>query len=343
MLLLSTVVGCASLRWYGQAVGGQLDLLSRREHIAELLADPTTDPLLASQLTQVLAIRQFAVAELALPTSRSYRHYADLERSAAVWNVIAAPRYSVAPVTWCYPIAGCVAYRGYFDQQDAIVEARKLSDEGLDTIVSPAIAYSTLGWFDDPVLNTMLAWSETELAAFLFHELAHEAVYVAGDTAFNEAYASVVERVGVERWLRATSEDNSEKDELEAWRQRQEIRTDWTQLMLTARADLQQGYAATTDQQALAIFKVERFGQLQHELAALADQHLAPGLRRWSEQSLNNANLALIATYGLGVEAFDAVLLRCQQNMACFHAEVRELARASSQVRSDFLAQNDTQ
>ncbi len=335
--------GCATLSWYGQAVSGQLDLLSRREHIADLLADPSTDPELARRLRHVLAIREFAAAELSLPESRSYRHYADLERSAAVWNVIATGRYSVEPVTWCYPIAGCVAYRGYFDREDALAEARKLgaqglNGQGLDVIVSPAVAYSTLGWFDDPVLNTMLAWDDAELAGFLFHELAHEAVYVAGDSAFNEAYATVVERSGVERWLQSRSDSAA----LEAWRSRNRAIADWSALLLSTREQLQSGYADASDEAALADFKAAVFASLSADLAALADTYAADWLRRWSERPLNNADLALLATYRRGIAAFDQLLADCEQDLACFHERVRRLAEESPAKRSDFLNLADT-
>jgi predicted aminopeptidase len=328
--------GCAHLRWYGQAAGGQIDLLARREHIADLLADPSTDPVLARRLRQVLEVRAFAVAELGLPASRSYRHYADLERPAAVWNVIAAGRYSLDPVTWCYPIAGCVAYRGYFDHKDAQEKARALAVEGLDVIVSPAVAYSTLGWFDDPVLNTMLAWSEADLAGFLFHELTHEALYVKGETAFNEAYATTVERVGVERWLGARDDTAA----LRSWREGQARRDAVVALMLAAREDLRQGYAERRDdQQALADFKARRIARLRADLVALDAASGQARPSRWSERALNNASLALVATYRQGVAAFEALLQQCEGSMVCFHERVRELADAAPEARSEFLRQ----
>jgi predicted aminopeptidase len=328
---------CASIRWYGQAVGGQIDLLARREHIADLLADPSTDPVLAKRLAEVLRIREFAVAELGLPASRSYRHYADLERSAAVWNVIAAGRYSVDPLTWCYPIAGCVAYRGYFDHEAAEDQARKLAADGLDVIVSPAVAYSTLGWFDDPVLNTMLAWEDADLAGFLFHELAHEAVYVKGDTAFNEAYASAVERIGVERWLQSAGALSVLGD----WRQRRRQRDGLVELMLEAREALRQGYAERQgDEQALSAFKAQRLARLRADLMALSDRPGQPNQNRWAGYPLNNASLALTATYREGIEAFEELIESCAGSMPCFHDRVRELADSTPQRRAEFLRRN---
>lgn len=293
-----------------------------------MLADPSTDPILAQRLGQVLTIREFAATDLGLPSSRSYRHYADLERMAAVWNVIAAGRYSVDPVTWCYPIAGCVAYRGYFEADAARDEARRLAADGLDVIVSPAVAYSTLGWFDDPVLNTMLAWKDAELAGFLFHELAHEAVYVKGDTAFNEAYATTVERIGITRWLRATGDDAA----LEAWRQGNEQRDGQVELMLEAREELRQGYAdRQDDERALAAFKAQRFARLRADLLA------SSGRDRWTGAPLNNASLALTATYRQGIEAFEGLMSACDGSMACFLEHVRTLAESSPERRAEFL------
>ena len=337
LLLWITLSACSSIRWYGQAVEGQVDLLTRREHIADLLADPSTDPLLVQRLSQVLKVREFAVAEVGLPSSRSYRHYADLERSAAVWNVIAAGPYSVDPLTWCYPIAGCVAYRGYFDLGDAQAQASKLAADGLDVIVSPAIAYSTLGWFDDPVLNTMLRWEDADLAGFLFHELAHEAVYVKGDTAFNEAYASTVERIGVERWLQAAGDESA----LQGWRERRQRRDRLGELLLEAREDLRQGYAERLgDKQALEEFKAQRFVQLSADLIALSGRLAMPGQGRGARPPLNNATLALTATYREGIQAFEELFDACAGSMPCFHEEVRALAESTPEERAEFLRPN---
>jgi len=329
--------GCATLSWYGQAVSGQLDLLSKREHIADLLADPSTDPELARRLSDVLAIREFAAAELSLPESRSYRHYADLERSAAVWNVVAAAPYSVVPATWCYPIAGCVAYRGYFDPDDAREQAQRLEVEGLDVIVSPAVAYSTLGWFDDPVLNTMLAWDDADLAGFLFHELAHEAVYVKGDTAFNEAFATTVERVSVARWLEATGDGPA----LAAWHRDQEYLDGLAKLMLAAREQLRQGYAARAgDEPSLIEFKAQRFAQLRADLIDFSDRRGLLGQAQWGHRPLNNASLALTASYRQGIGAFDHLFEACHHSMDCFLERVRVLARSTPEQRAEFLRSN---
>jgi len=322
--LLAATAGCATLSWYGQAAHGQLDLLARREHISELVADPATDPELAEMLEQVLVMREFAVEELALPPSRSYRHYADLERPAAVWNVIAAPAYSVSPQLWCYPIAGCVAYRGYFSRERAERQAAELRGQGLDVIVAPATAYSTLGWFADPVLNTMLAWDEARLAGYLFHELAHEALYVKGDSAFNEAYATVVERVGVERWLK----HRALGDQLEGWRGDRIRAAEINTLLLQARERLAEGYRDIEDPRRLAEFKQAEFRRLAQALEPLLG----------TIRPLNNADLALIATYEQGAAAFSELLEACRGELACYHRRAAEQASLAPAERASFIA-----
>jgi len=187
-----------------QAAAGQAEVLSRSEPIEKLLADPATPAPLRARLDLVAEARRFAIEELGLADGRSFRKYADLGRPYAVWNVVAAPEFSVTPRRWCYPVAGCVAYRGYFDEARAEATARRLDASGDDVTIGGVATYSTLGYLPDPVFNTMLGWRETRLVGTVFHELAHERLYVPGDSEFNEAFASVVEQEGVRRWLLAT-------------------------------------------------------------------------------------------------------------------------------------------
>jgi len=333
MGLVSVLAGCATLAWYGQAVSGQLDLLSRREHIADLIENPATDDILRQRLERVLEIRQFARSELGLPDSRSFRHYADLQRPAAVWNVIASPRFSVTPKTWCYPIAGCVAYRGYFDRDQAWAAAERLAEEGLDVTVAPAVAYSTLGWFSDPVLNTMLAWSDATLAGFLFHELSHEMLYVPGDSAFNEAYASLVEREGVKRWLAR----QNEPDLAARWEQDRVIRDRLIEQLLTTRERLSELYAGELNSFDMDVAKTREFLRLQEAIGELADEHETDQLAGWLSRPLNNADLALVATYEAGVGAFADLLAECDSDWTCFHQRSSSVAASGAVARQDFL------
>jgi predicted aminopeptidase len=324
---------CATLGWYGQAVSGHLDLLARREHIADLIHDPATDPALAARLGLVLQMREFAVSELGLPDSRSYSQYADIEREAVVWNVIATPADDLAPKTWCYPITGCLAYRAYFRRDRAESYARRLADQGMDVAVAPAVAYSTLGWFADPVLSTMLAWDDARLAGFIFHELTHEKLFVPGETAFNEAYATAVEREGVRRWLLA----RDELAELDAWERGRAEFSALTEILLAARERLAEVYAGSDPLEAKLAAKAAEFERLSVELQALAEALSADWIARFAERELNNAHLAHVATYEAGVAAFEALLVDCEGELACLHRRVKRLAESDSRHREVFL------
>ncbi|MBS0396230.1 MAG: aminopeptidase, partial [Proteobacteria bacterium] len=211
---------------------GQLELNARRVPVARLLAAPDTAPALRAQLALAARIRDFASRELGLPDNASYRSYADIGRPYVLWNVFATPEFGVDPVRWCFPVAGCVAYRGYFSERRARDFALELEARGDDAVVSGVPAYSTLGHFADPLLSTMLRWDETELAALVFHELAHQVVYVRGDTAFNEGFASVVEAEGVRRWL----ESEGRGEALAGYRAREARYAEVAALVAEARA-----------------------------------------------------------------------------------------------------------
>ena len=202
LLILTLAMAPLSGCYLMQAAMGQLEIVRKREPIAEVIARPSTPAPLRTRLEYVSSAREFASNELGLPDNKSYRSYADLERPYVVWNVFATDEFSVEPRRWCFPIAGCVVYRGYFNETRAENYARKLRFDGEDTNVGGVAAYSTLGHFDDPILNTMLVWNDVQLAGTLFHELAHQVVYVPGESEFNEAFATVVEEAGLERWLK---------------------------------------------------------------------------------------------------------------------------------------------
>lgn len=330
--------GCATLGWYGQAARGQVEMLCKRQPIDRLMADPDTPKALRDRLATALEARQFAMAELGLPESRSYTYFADLERDAAVWNVIATPRFSMQPKTWCYPLVGCLAYRGYFRAEAAYRHAARLADQGYDTAVMPAVAYSTLGWFADPVLNTMLAYDDTWLAGLIFHELAHEKLYVRDDTAFNEAYARLVEREGVRRWLRA----RREHDRLRDWELDQVREQAFVDLLLATRVELIDVYARDLPEAAMAQAKQEQFRLLQERIRQFGDQHGNDRYAGWLRIELNNAYLASLATYEAGVAAFAGLLEHdCAGDLQCLHAEAARMAGWSASERARFLARED--
>jgi predicted aminopeptidase len=320
--------------WYGQAARGQLEVLAKREDIAELIADPATDPALRERLRTVLEIRRYASDELGLPDGRSYTLYADLERPAPVWNVVATPRFSVRPETWCYPLVGCVAYRGYFRREAAHARAEALRGEGLDVAVFPATAYSTLGWFADPILDSMLDLGDAELAELIFHELSHELFYVPGDAAFNEAFATFVGRTGTLSWL----DEKGDAAAIAAWRRREQVDRALTALLLQTREELTAAYSAERSEDALAQAKAGIFVRLDRRLAELAASSGSERIEGWVGQPLNNAHLALVATYESGVAAFERLYRdACRSELSCLFERARSLADGSRSARDAFL------
>ena len=201
--MLGLLSGCSSLGYYSQLASGQLQLLRARTPVAEVLADPARDPTLRAHLAQSQQARNFASRHLHLPDNRSYRLYVDIGRPYVVWNVFATPEFSLSPQTHCFPIAGCVAYRGYYSQGAARGEAALQRQQGMDVAIGGVEAYSTLGWFDDPIISSMMHWGDERLATLIFHELAHQRFYVKDDTEFNESFATFVEQEGTRQWRAA--------------------------------------------------------------------------------------------------------------------------------------------
>jgi predicted aminopeptidase len=326
--------GCATVAWYGQAARGQIEILAKREDIAELIADPATEPVLRERLRTVLGIRDFASKELDLPDSGSYSDYADLGRDAPLWNVVAAPAYSVTPETWCYPLVGCLAYRGFFNRERARALAADMAAEDFDVAVFPATAYSTLGWFDDPVLDSMLELSDPALAELIFHELTHEMLYVRGDTAFNEALATFVGREGTRRWLARQGDDAVARE----WRAGQAVDRLLTEALMAARERLARGYEQAAGEEERAAVKSREFERLRAELRRLADSEGGHRIEAWASGELNNAHLALVATYEAGVVAFESLYRsECAGKLPCLYERARFLADADAQRRAAFL------
>ncbi|MDX1625712.1 MAG: aminopeptidase [Wenzhouxiangellaceae bacterium] len=333
LLVACLLASCATIAWYGQAVRGQFELLAAREKIRAVRADPGTPPEVRRKLGVALSARDFAVRELALPDNGSYTHYVDLDREAVVWNVVATPELDLEPKRWCYPVAGCLSYRGFFRKRAARRLADRLAGEGMDVRVSPVAAYSTLGRFRDPVTEPMLAWGDARLAGLIFHELAHQRVFVPGDTAFNEAYAQAVQRHGVERFLA----DAGRLGALARWRERSALQQEFVDLLLAARADLVDLYASELRDPEMRRAKRERLERLSDELAAWIERRGADGYEHWLERSVNNADLALLATYELGTDAFSALLAEYDGDFARFHRAVDRLADGSAAERARFL------
>lgn len=316
--------------YYLQAAQGQADILARRQPISAVLAKPTTDATLRKRLEYIQAARAFASQQLGLPDNRSYSSYVQLPRRYVTWNVFAAPAFSIEAKQWCFPIAGCVVYRGYFHEASAQRYALRLRNQGYDAVVSGVPAYSTLGHFNDPVLSTMLNWSDAQIAATLFHELAHQVVYVQDDSAFNEAFATVVEQAGLQRWLMA----QQRPDEWQRWLAQQQRSLQFQQLLLRTRERLRADYANKGDDKVMAERKTQRLGELKFEYTQLKQSWQGyAGYDKWFDRALGNADFIAIATYQRCVPGLERVLAQVDADLPRFYAEVKKLARQSKPTR----------
>lgn len=334
-LLALMISGCSSLGYYVQAARGQWSLLASARPIDDWLDDPSVPEQLKDRLRLARRIREFASRELSEPDNASYTRYADLKRSAAVWNVFATPELSTQLKSWCYPFFGCASYRGYFDRADADRLAAELRTQGYDVAVGPVQAYSTLGWFDDPLLNTFINLPEPELARMIFHELAHQVLYVRDDTVFNESFATAVEREGVRRWLQVEGSDELRRE----WEHIEQRRSQFLQLLIETRNALDTVYAGSEPDAEKRLRKKEIFAQLQDRYHALRDGPWGGfnGYDRFFAQSLNNAHLAAIGAYYDRVPAFEALMRRTGSNMAAFFREVKRIAALPKDARDRAL------
>lgn len=323
------VQGCGTL-YVAQAAKGQLQLLSARKSIDRVLASPKTPPELHARLESVKAAREFAWRELALPNNKSYTTYADLKREYVVWTVTATPEFSVEPQEWCFPVVGCVAYRGYFKEASARRFADRWRARGFDTMVDGTPAYSTLGKFNDPILNTMMSYGDDELASILFHELSHQVVYIQDDTAFNEAFAVAVEQEGLARWLKARGRES----ELVRYRKRRERQAESLGVIRRFRAELKVLYASGVAVDVMRSRKASVFARLVEALKAVDQRYsVRSGIVEDLQGQPNNARLASLATYYDCVPGFEKMLAENDRDLPRFYAAVRELAKLPRPAR----------
>lgn len=328
------VGGCSQLGYFVQAAQGQFSLLSEARPIDDWLASPTTGDKLRDKLTKVKEIRAFAAHELALPDNDSYTTYADLNRPYVMWNVVATPELSLKPLQWCFPVAGCVNYRGYYSKDEARAYAAELRAEHYDVEVSGVPAYSTLGWFKDPVLSTFIKYPDGEVARMVFHELAHQVVYVPGDSRFNESFAVAVEEAGVERWMARYGNDKMRK----AYAEYEARKQDFLALLMKHRKTLEAIYKRNVSDDEKRKEKAAVFRALQDDYQVLkASWGGYRGYDRWFEEPLSNAHLSAIATYHDFVPAFRALLAR-EKRFDKFYDAVRALATLDKQDRYRRLA-----
>ncbi|WP_075259613.1 aminopeptidase [Herbaspirillum camelliae] len=330
LAVLCTLPACSTVSYYAQAAHGQFTLLAQAKPLEDWLDDPATSPALKTKLQTVREIRRYAVTELALPDNGSYRSYAQLDRPFVLWNVVAAPALSLKPRQWCFPIAGCVDYRGYYHQQDALAYAETLKEQGYDVQVAGVPAYSTLGWFDDPVISTFIRYPDGELARLIFHELAHQTVYAPGDTSFNEGFAVAVEELGVERWLAARHDAAM----VEAYDRFAARKREFLALLDKYRARLKDNYDSCDSDADKRQRKADIFAALRAEYAQIkADRWNGyAGYDRWFAMPLSNAHLALVGAYHDLVPAFRQLFER-SSGFPDFYEQVRQLARMDQAAR----------
>ena len=325
------VSGCA-LPYYWQAASGHLDLLRKRTPIDAVLEDPSQPPDVKQALRRVVDMRAFAVDRLGLPDNRSYQSYVDIERPYVVWNVVAADEFAVDPMQWCFPMLGCVSYRGYFSRDAAEQFAATLGERGMDTYVAGASAYSTLGYFADPVLNTMLAGGEQYIAGILFHELAHQKFYLRGDSDLNEAFATAVQQHGTVEWLAV----HGSVEAVAAYHSRLQRQADFTAIVAAQRERLQTIYAADMaieakrDAKQAAFTRMrEDYEQLKHSWGGVTD------FDNWFAQSLNNAQLASVATYRRWLPGLSWYI--DQHGLAALYERMAEIEDMPEEARDTLL------
>ena len=337
-LALASAVGLVALLsgcfgFYGQALRGQSEILAKQRSLAAVVADPSTPQETKDKLRQVHRIRQFADRRLALQVGDNYGSYVDLKRDSVVWNVMAAPEFSLQPKTWCYPVAGCVGYRGFFTKLDADRLVADLQAQGYDVYSGGVDAYSTLGFLRDPVLNTFLDKSEVDLASLLFHELAHARFYLKGDTAFNESFATAVEYAGLKLWL----QDRGEPATFDRYLQYEEAIAQFRALVAGTRAELAQLYRQPLAPAEMRARKAALITALRDRYQSQKPQLHGVSFDRWFFADINNAKLNSVATYEDLVPGFTTILARCNQDFPCFYAAVERLAQRPKAERDALL------
>ncbi|EKG43708.1 hypothetical protein Pav013_0097 [Pseudomonas syringae pv. avellanae str. ISPaVe013] len=329
---ITLLTGCSSVSYYGQLAQGQWQLLQAREPVEKIVADPTRDAGLREHLARSQLARAFASEHLHLPDNKSYRLYADLGLPYVVWNVFATDEFSLDPVTHCFPIAGCVAYRGYYSPGGARGEAALQRQAGKDVYLSGVEAYSTLGWFNDPILSSMMGWGDERLATLIFHELAHQRFYVKDDTEFNESYASFVEQEGTRQWRAARG--------LPPESVSQSARRDqFTRLVLDTRERLKALYRQPLSAEAMRARKAEAFERMRRDYRALRDEQWAGDKRfdAWINSPMNNAKLLPFGLYDQWVPAFEALFRQVNGDWQAFYHAVDKLGAMPVEARKAAL------
>jgi predicted aminopeptidase len=334
VILAVVLTGCESMVYYKQLISGQIAILNKRQPIHELLDNPDTPEKLKEKLRLVIDIRSFAKNELFLPVKNQYLDFVALDRPFAGWNMWATPEFSFSPKTWCYPIIGCAIYRGYFSKEDAFNYGHQLEAQGYDVYIGGVVAYSTLGWLDDPVFSTFIYRSDIRLAALIFHELSHHLLYVSDDTTFNESFAIAVEQEGLRRWLTAVNNQKASEIYKLDYRRRQQF----IELVMKYRKELETLYAKNLPIPEKRQAKAAVFEKLKDDYRLLK-QHWNgySGYDFWMYQKMNNAKLISVSTYNDLVPAFLELLKTCNNDLKVFYKKCQDLSKKSKEERWAYL------
>lgn len=333
-VLLLSVSGCTTLSYYFQAIKGQSELLQKRIPIKTVLIDKKLDNKVRQKLLIVQEARRFAVTALGLPDNNSYRDYADLQRDYVMWSVFITPAFSLKPMQWCYPVVGCISYRNYFSRTDAQLFAGKMQAQGYDVHVANVPAYSTIGWFDDPVTNTMMHWQDYDLVGTLFHELGHQKFYVKSDTVFNESLAKTIEQEGLQRWMQYKSQAGL----YERYLRDEKRESAFVGIILQAREKLEKLYQVNNAESQKLSAKLDVFRALRRDYIRLRKQWNGyDAYDQWMLSGMNNAKVQSIATYYDYVPVFKRLLAEQGGNLSRFYTEVKKLTLMSQQKRKGFF------
>jgi predicted aminopeptidase len=331
MLIVFLLSGCASINYYSQSIQGQFEVLQKRQRINDVLVNNNISNALRSKLNIVLELRAFSVHQLNLPNNNSYLSYADLERDYVIWNIFATEEFSLEPVSWCYLFVGCLSYRGYFSKSDALQHASEMEKQGYDIYLGGVSAYSTLGWFDDPVLNTMVRWNDIRLATVMFHELAHQQLYIKNDTEFNEAYADAVAHIGVTRWL----EQHPDTNLLKEYEQSQHQEKEFIDLIMRYKSILADIYGSAENGKRKR--KKLAFQQMRNEYLEISKTWRKDIYKKWFSTDINNAKLAAIVTYRKYVPAFIDIYGKLKKDLLKFYSYNKSLSNCKPMKRIEIL------
>ena len=338
--LLSSIIllsACSGISYYSQSISGQLEIVSKKQNINDVIKDVRTPESLRQKLSLVENIRNFAEQQLLLPANGSYEKYVDLGRPYVVWNIFATPELSLEPLHWCFIIVGCLSYRGYFNKTDAEKFASVLEKQGMDVYVGGVRAFSTLGWFNDPVLNTMLYREDHELAKLLFHELSHQKLYIKDDTAFNEAFADTIAIIGTERWLTKQNRDQH-LPHLESKRERQ-----FSKLILEYRTELESIYSSDLNDEQKRSQKSLTIENLRQAYKSLRDSWGGyAAFDAWMDSPINNAKLSAVATYQYFVSDFMTIYRKVGGELSLFYSIVEKLGTCDKSYRHELLEKHAT-